>query len=808
MVKNINTITIGETTYNDKSVLTSVNLKNVPWSNNSMDNAFWNCQNLTSVTNINQNVTSMSGTFSQCHNLVNVPAIPNSVTDMWAAFQSCNNLIDAPEIPNSVTSLWSTFEGCDNLVNAPAVIPNSVTAMGYAFAYCENIANAPDFSNCNALTSISSAFRYCWGINSICNIPNSVTNMGSAFQGCTNLVSIGSISDSAKDMSLAFFDCSNLSSNIVIPNTTTSLCETFNNCSNLSNISNVPNVTYTLMNTFQNCTSLVNAPEIGSAVEDMRGTFYGCVNLTGDINIHSTNIANVINCFGNTSETKNVYIPFNYFRNTTITYKAFVNTDVNKVWYVTANISDGSGPTYVLYDENMNLVSNGEYFVPYGTEYGDMFYITEQGWGSWRGLTHDNSQDVSVTHYTNEHTATYNAFVEAGYDTVNVVDGVLLKELAAPQFEPGPYTADSGLTENNLVYSNFANTTGIQIPSTYGALGNEIICKFRFTKAWDSEASGDKFLFGQDSLDIYISEGNVVNFYTRNGPVTILTPELNTWYWIKIFILGSNYIDILTSTDGENWTSLGAKSYWGTINDRPIVLGAKNSSSTESPFPGEIDMSAFRVYNSTGVSIWGTDPYEPTSPILYDKVNNKATVVGYFTNGEGQKYAVCVADGIYRSSYLRWSSASEDTPLTGYATAEAALLSTDSATENMNVISSNYSLSTYEAFNASNNQSLTYRGTTYNGVLPNAKELKMIYDNRTLLDNADITIINNSSYSLSNWNMGGNSNYACWSSNEADPFNYAYALDSSGNWKSLGQDSYKKWNYYGVIPVFEIPVDD
>ena len=34
--------------------ITSIDLRNYPWVNNNMQEAFWNCQNLQSVNNINE----------------------------------------------------------------------------------------------------------------------------------------------------------------------------------------------------------------------------------------------------------------------------------------------------------------------------------------------------------------------------------------------------------------------------------------------------------------------------------------------------------------------------------------------------------------------------------------------------------------------------------------------------------------------------------------------------------------------------------------------------------------------------------
>jgi hypothetical protein len=58
----------------------------------------------------------------------------------------------------------------------------------------------------------------------------------------------------------------------------------------------------------------------------MSETFSYCWNLSGNIYIQSENISNAMNCFYNTSLTKNVYIPYTYENSEyTKTYNAFEN---------------------------------------------------------------------------------------------------------------------------------------------------------------------------------------------------------------------------------------------------------------------------------------------------------------------------------------------------------------------------------------------------------------------------------------------------------------------------------------------------
>ena len=188
---------------------------------------------------------------------------------------------------------------------------------------------------------------------------------------------------------------------------------------------------------------------------------------------------------------------------------------------------------------------------------------------------------------------------------------------------------------------------------------------------------------------------------------------------------------------------------------------------------------------------------------LYDRVDNKATVAGFWTDGNSQRYAVCVADAAYRSGSQLWSNYQHDI-LPNYTTSSAALAATESATFNMNTIRSNYDLNTYPAFNSAYSKTITLDGTTYNGLLPNAAELQMIYQDRATLDTYDTTLTDYPSNDLTTWNIEGNSLSACWSSIQYSS-SRAWRLDSSGSWYS---NIAKSGGHYGIIPIFEIPVDE
>jgi hypothetical protein len=200
----------------------------------SSPGAFYDCQNLTSVTlPINDGFTSIEhDTFNLCLKLTDI-TIPDSVTSIGHnAFSLCSSLTGIT-IPNSVTSIGdSAFSLCSSLTGI--TIPNSVTSMGDRV-----------FSPCVKLTSIT--------------IGNSVTSIGwHAFNGCTSLTSV-TIPDSVTEIKgNAFEECSNLAS-VTIGNSVTSIGEyAFKNCTSLVGIIIPDSVTSIGEWAFRECTSLTS----------------------------------------------------------------------------------------------------------------------------------------------------------------------------------------------------------------------------------------------------------------------------------------------------------------------------------------------------------------------------------------------------------------------------------------------------------------------------------------------------------------------------------------------------------------------
>lgn len=148
--------------YNNPDV-TSVDFQNVPFVNNDMSNAFYNCKNLKSIARINKSVINMSSTFYFCSNFNQGIEIPSGVTNMFRTFSGCNSFNKEIQIPIGVTNMESTFSSCYNF-NQEVQIPSSVSNLSFTFSGCYNLSRNIQIPG--SVTDMSRAFSYCYNMGS------------------------------------------------------------------------------------------------------------------------------------------------------------------------------------------------------------------------------------------------------------------------------------------------------------------------------------------------------------------------------------------------------------------------------------------------------------------------------------------------------------------------------------------------------------------------------------------------------------------------------------------------------------------
>ena len=235
-------VTYGSTKYSGEVVIPSeIKVNEVKYTVISVGgNAFYKCNDLTSVTIPNSVTTIGNSAFNNCKGLTSV-TIGNSVTEIGNyVFAYCTSLTSLT-IPSSVSKIGeSTLIVC--------------TALSSIIVDSENkVYDSRD--NCNAI--IESATNKLIAGCKATTIPNTVTTIGDhAFHNCSELTSV-TIPNSVREIgAYAFYYCRGLTS-VTIPNSVAKIgLNAFNNCRGLTSLSIPSSVTEIDLNAFSNCTGL------------------------------------------------------------------------------------------------------------------------------------------------------------------------------------------------------------------------------------------------------------------------------------------------------------------------------------------------------------------------------------------------------------------------------------------------------------------------------------------------------------------------------------------------------------------------
>ena len=188
------------------------------------EEAFENCDGLTSITIPNSVMIIGGYAFYDCEDLASV-TIGNSIDSIgYGAFLRCPSLTS---VHISDIAAWCNIE-FHNYKSNP---------LSFAQHLYINGEEVKELVIPNGVTSIGSSAFMCWlGLTSVV-IPNSVESIGlHAFDGCTCLASV-TIGNSVKSIGeYAFYDCSGLTS-VTIGNSVESIGEdAFASCINISDV--------------------------------------------------------------------------------------------------------------------------------------------------------------------------------------------------------------------------------------------------------------------------------------------------------------------------------------------------------------------------------------------------------------------------------------------------------------------------------------------------------------------------------------------------------------------------------------------
>ena len=232
---------------------------------------------------IAEGVTTIGqGAFWQCENLVSI-SIPDSVVNIESSvFSNCKKLTTV-NIPDGITEIGeSMFADCENLVEI--AIPDTVTSIGNsAFSSCSSLA-AVDFPD--SLQSIGErAFYECTGITLLKTGDNLKKIGNSAFVGCRNLTTV-ILSDSVEIIGdMAFWKCVRLANLYLGSGLTDIYSSAFSSCDSLTHAfyNGTASKWKKVINDGLRCDIYIGEQPVGDIV-DIEGKMTKILTLTGTYN--------------------------------------------------------------------------------------------------------------------------------------------------------------------------------------------------------------------------------------------------------------------------------------------------------------------------------------------------------------------------------------------------------------------------------------------------------------------------------------------------------------------------------------------